>query len=75
MSTVIRSLEHALGLARKGELAGLAMCYLDSEHSLYECLEGRDAISAVTLLGQGTLMIEDLRRLTRDHRDRERELL
>lgn len=72
MTTVIRSLEHALELARGGELAGLAMCYLDSEHSLYECLEGKDALSAVTLLGQGTLMIEDLRGLTRELRDRDR---
>lgn len=72
MATVIKSLEHALALAREGRLSGLALTYMNSEYGLYECLEAKDAISAVTLLGQGALMIEDLRTLTRDFRNAER---
>lgn len=73
MSAVVKSLEHALDLARSNRLAGFAVMYMDAEHSLYECLEAQDAISAVTLLGQGALMIEDLRTLTREFRNIETE--
>jgi hypothetical protein len=73
MTTVIRSLEHALDLARRGELVGMSLAYMNSEHGIYQCLEAKDAISAVTLLGQGAMMIEDLRGLTRDLRNSERD--
>ena len=73
MSAVIRSLEHALELARRNELRGLAISYMNEKGALYECLEAQDSFSAVALLGQGALMNEDLRALTREMRKAEKE--
>lgn len=73
MLAVIRSLEHALELARRNELAGLAISYMNTNRALYECLEAQDAFSAAVVLGQANLMMEDLRQLTRDLRDSEKK--
>lgn len=68
MAAVIQSLEDALALAKKGELSGIALTFVSSRQHIHECVEAADAESAVMLLGQASMVVDDLRKLTRNFR-------
>lgn len=68
LAVVVRELEQALALARRGKVEGIALSYM-AEGEMHDCVEARNLPSAVSLLGQSNMLRVDLIELVKRLRE------
>jgi hypothetical protein len=67
--TIIRELEHALHAAKSGTLTSCTIGYSTRDGEFYSCSEAEDFHAALLLLGQSTMLRNDIISMVKQFRD------